>query len=113
MPVDLLAQRIQQHVASRAQLAPDNDQLGVEQVAQSGHGRTDVAAGVGEYPARGRSRRPRPHPAIAAIVMFGRRAFTGKLPMTWPRTLAQEPINVGDANYDPLYQFGYGLRTSR
>ena len=31
--------------------------------------------------------------------------------MTWPRTLEQEPINVGDADYDPLYPFGYGLRT--
>ena len=48
-----------------------------------------------------------------ADTLFGRRRFTGKLPMTWPRTLAQEPINVGDADYDPLYPFGYGLRSSR
>ena len=46
-----------------------------------------------------------------ADTLFGRRGFTGKLPVTWPRTLAQEPINVGDANYDPLYPFGYGLRS--
>jgi beta-glucosidase len=46
-----------------------------------------------------------------ADVLFGRRPFTGKLPMTWPRTLDQEPINVGDADYDPLFPFGYGLRT--
>ncbi len=50
--------------------------------------------------------------AGVADTLFGRRRFTGKLPMTWPRTLAQEPINVGDANYDPLYPFGYGLRSS-
>jgi beta-glucosidase len=43
--------------------------------------------------------------------LFGRRSYSGKLPVTWPRTLAQEPINVGDANYDPLYPFGFGLRT--
>jgi beta-glucosidase len=43
--------------------------------------------------------------------LFGQRPYTGKLPLTWPRTLAQEPINVGDANYDPLYPFGFGLRT--
>jgi beta-glucosidase len=43
--------------------------------------------------------------------LFGRHAYTGKLPMTWPRSLAQEPINVGDATYDPLYPYGYGLRT--
>ena len=46
-----------------------------------------------------------------ADTLFGSRPFTGKLPVTWPRTLAQEPINVGDANYDPLYPFGFGLRT--
>ena len=51
--------------------------------------------------------------AGVADTLFGRRAFTGKLPMTWPRTLAQEPINVGDADYDPLYPYGYGLRASR
>ena len=43
--------------------------------------------------------------------LFGRRAYTGKLPVTWPRSLDQEPINVGDADYDPLYAFGFGLRT--
>ena len=31
--------------------------------------------------------------------------------MTWPRSLDQEPINVGDDDYDPLYPYGYGLRT--
>jgi beta-glucosidase len=49
--------------------------------------------------------------AGVADVLFGRRAFTGRLPMTWPRTLDQEPINVGDENYDPLYPYGWGLRT--
>lgn len=44
-------------------------------------------------------------------VLFGRRPFTGKLPVTWPRTVAQEPINIGDRNYDPLYRYGWGLRT--
>jgi beta-glucosidase len=43
--------------------------------------------------------------------LFGTRPFTGKLPVTWPRSLDQEPINVGDADYDPLFPFGYGLRT--
>ena len=46
-----------------------------------------------------------------ADTLFGKRPYTGKLPMTWPRTLEQEPINVGDADYDPLYPFGFGLRT--
>jgi len=43
--------------------------------------------------------------------LFGTTAYTGKLPVTWPRSLAQEPINVGDAAYDPLFPFGYGLTT--
>jgi beta-glucosidase len=49
--------------------------------------------------------------AGVADTLFGARPFTGKLPMTWPRSLAQEPINVGDANYDPLFPYGFGLRT--
>jgi beta-glucosidase len=44
--------------------------------------------------------------------LFGRKPYTGKLSFTWPKTVAQEPINVGDANYDPLYPFGWG-RTTR
>jgi beta-glucosidase len=46
-----------------------------------------------------------------ADVLFGHRPFTGKLSMTWPRTLDQEPINVGDRPYDPLFPYGRGLRT--
>jgi beta-glucosidase len=49
--------------------------------------------------------------AGVADTLFGTRPYTGKLPVTWPRTLAQEPINVGDASYDPLYPFGFGLMT--
>ena len=50
--------------------------------------------------------------AGVADTLFGTRPFTGGLPVSWPRSLAQEPINVGDANYDPLYPYGWGLRTS-
>jgi beta-glucosidase len=49
--------------------------------------------------------------AGVADTLFGTRPFTGKLPVTWPRTLAQEPINIGDRDYHPLYPFGYGLTT--
>ncbi len=51
--------------------------------------------------------------AGVADVLFGRRPFTGKLPVSWPRTVDQEPINVGDDDYDPLYPYGWGLRTRR
>jgi beta-glucosidase len=44
-----------------------------------------------------------------ADTLFGRAPFTGKLPVSWPVTLEQEPINVGEPNYHPLFPFGYGL----
>ncbi|HET6749270.1 MAG TPA: glycoside hydrolase family 3 protein [Actinomycetes bacterium] len=46
-----------------------------------------------------------------ADVLFGKQRFTGRLSQTWPRSLAQEPINVGDRDYRPLYPYGWGLRT--
>jgi len=49
--------------------------------------------------------------AGVADTLFGARPFTGKLPVSWPRTLSREPINVGDPHYNPLYPFGYGLTT--
>jgi beta-glucosidase len=49
--------------------------------------------------------------AGVADTLFGKVPFSGKLPVTWPRTLAQEPINIGDASYDPLYRYGFGLTT--
>ncbi len=48
-----------------------------------------------------------------ADVLFGRRPFTGRLPMTWPRSEDQVPINVGDADYRPLFPYGWGLRTGK
>lgn len=47
-----------------------------------------------------------------ADVLFGRHAPAGKLGHTWPRTMAQVPINLGDADYEtdpPLFPFGHGL----
>ncbi|WP_309237406.1 glycoside hydrolase family 3 C-terminal domain-containing protein [Actinomadura sp. BRA 177] len=49
--------------------------------------------------------------AGVADVLFGKRPFTGRLPVTWPRSEAQEPINIGDRDYKPLFPYGYGLRT--
>ena len=49
--------------------------------------------------------------AGVADTLFGARPFTGRLPSSWARTMAQQPINVGDAAYDPAYPFGWGLRT--
>ncbi|WP_207946047.1 glycoside hydrolase family 3 protein [Actinomadura sp. 7K534] len=51
--------------------------------------------------------------AGVADVLFGKRPFQGRLPVSWPRSEDQEPINVGDRDYDPLFPYGYGLRTRR
>jgi len=47
--------------------------------------------------------------AGVADVLFGDYAPTGKLSYTWPRSIDQLPINVGDAEYDPLFPLGFGL----
>jgi beta-glucosidase len=46
-----------------------------------------------------------------ADVLYGTRPFTGQLPVTWPKSEAQLPINVGDAAYDPQFPYGWGLTT--
>jgi len=38
--------------------------------------------------------------------------FRGKLSFSWPKSACQSPLNVGDANYDPLFKYGYGLNYS-
>ena len=48
--------------------------------------------------------------AGVADVLFGKKPFTGTLPVSWPRTLEQEPVNVGDRDYRPLFPYGLGLR---
>jgi beta-glucosidase len=47
--------------------------------------------------------------AGVADVLFGKAGFTGKLPMSWPRSVSQLPLNVGDPSYDPLFPYGFGL----
>ena len=42
-------------------------------------------------------------------VLFGDYKPTGKLPHSWPRSMEQIPINQGDAKYDPLFPYGFGL----
>ncbi len=36
--------------------------------------------------------------------------FKGKLSFSWPKKASQNVLNVGDAEYDPLFAYGYGLR---
>lgn len=42
-------------------------------------------------------------------VLFGDFSPTGKLGFSWPRSMSQIPVNIGDAEYDPLFPYGFGL----
>ncbi|KAK8677393.1 hypothetical protein V6N13_142935 [Hibiscus sabdariffa] len=44
-------------------------------------------------------------------VLYGDYGFSGKLPRTWFKNEDQLPMNVGDSHYDPLFPFGFGLKT--
>jgi len=44
-----------------------------------------------------------------ADCLFGDYDFTGKLPMSWPSSNAQIPVNEGDGK-TPLFPLGYGLK---
>ena len=39
-----------------------------------------------------------------------RHDFNGTLSYSWPKRVDQTPLNRGDADYDPLFAYGYGLR---
>jgi beta-glucosidase len=52
--------------------------------------------------------------AVADVLFAGpdgkpRGDFQGKLAFSWPRADCQEPLNVGDAVYEPLFPYGFGL----
>ena len=44
-----------------------------------------------------------------ADVLFGTYKPTGRLPVSWPASMAQIPINAGDASYNPQFPLGFGL----
>ncbi len=46
-----------------------------------------------------------------ADVLFGDYDFQGRLSFSWPKN-AEQILNVGDTDYDPLFAFGYGLSYS-
>ncbi|MFD7021338.1 glycoside hydrolase family 3 protein [Promicromonospora sukumoe] len=51
--------------------------------------------------------------AGVADVLFGDRRFTGRLPVSWPRSAEDPVVNVGDRDYNPLFPFGWGLTTGK
>ncbi|MBJ7437454.1 MAG: exo 1,3/1,4-beta-D-glucan glucohydrolase [Sphingopyxis sp.] len=44
-----------------------------------------------------------------ADLLFGKADFKGTLPFSWPAEAKGAPLNVGDADYKPLYRYGFGL----
>ena len=42
-----------------------------------------------------------------------RNDFTGTLSFSWPKDAKGEPLNVGQAGYDPQFAYGYGLTYAR
>jgi beta-glucosidase len=42
-------------------------------------------------------------------VLFGDYSPSGVLSHSWPQNMNQVPINVGDAYYEPLYEYGFGI----
>jgi beta-glucosidase len=42
-------------------------------------------------------------------VLYGNYNPTGKLSFSWPKNITQIPIDIMDNNYDPLFEFGFGL----
>ena len=51
---------------------------------------------------------------VADVLVAGRdgrsrQDFRGRLSFSWPKSSADAELNVGDARYDPLFAYGYGL----
>jgi beta-glucosidase len=68
----------------------------------------DIAAEVGGWDALVAAWLPGSEGGGVADVLFGDYPPTGKLPMTWMRSAAQQPINDGDGKA-PLFAYGFGL----
>jgi beta-glucosidase len=68
----------------------------------------DVSAQLPDMAALLASWLPGSEGAGVADVLFGDYAPTGKLPVTWPQSYSQEPINDGDGKA-ALFPYGFGL----
>jgi beta-glucosidase len=68
----------------------------------------DIAAQLPDWSALIAAWLPGSEGAGVADVLFGAYNPTGKLPMTWPSSASQEPINSGDGKTG-LFGYGYGL----
>jgi beta-glucosidase len=44
-----------------------------------------------------------------AELLFGNYEPTGTLPITWQKSMDDIPMNFGDQDYDPLFEYGFGI----
>ncbi|RKN44072.1 glycoside hydrolase family 3 protein [Streptomyces hoynatensis] len=68
----------------------------------------DVAGPLADWDALLAAWLPGTEGAGVADVLYGAYPPTGRLPVTWPASASQEPINEGDGQ-QPLFPLGYGL----
>ncbi|MEV6304933.1 glycoside hydrolase family 3 N-terminal domain-containing protein [Actinoplanes sp. NPDC051861] len=68
----------------------------------------DIAGQVDGWDALLASWLPGSEGAGVADVLFGDHNPAGRLPVSWPASASQEPINTGDGK-TPLFAYGYGL----
>jgi beta-glucosidase len=47
---------------------------------------------------------------VADVLFKGGPDFKGTLSFSWPKTVCQAALNIGDKDYAPLFKLGYGLR---
>ena len=47
---------------------------------------------------------------VADVLFKGGPDFKGRLSFSWPKTVCQATVNIGDKDYAPLFKLGYGLR---
>ena len=48
-------------------------------------------------------------PQAGTSQIFFNYDFKGKLPYSWPSRSSINPLNVGTKDYNPLFEYGYGL----
>ena len=46
---------------------------------------------------------------VADVLFKGAHDFKGKLSFSWPKSICQGSLNVGEKDYAPLFAYGYGL----
>jgi beta-glucosidase len=68
----------------------------------------DISAQLGTWQALVAAWLPGSEGQGVADILFGGKKPTGKLPVTWPRSGSQEPINSGDGR-PALFPYGFGL----